>query len=141
MITVHTALDIVSWICLVGGSFFCVVGGIGLHRLPDFYARGHAAGVTDTLGAGLIFLGLMFQTGGVDLPALAEGFGHFLSTRELGALHEVEAALDLNLFRLSAVLAFLVVTSPTSSHALAKAAFTRGLVPKLAPVQGNGEDE
>lgn len=31
--------------------------------MPDFYTRMHAASVTDTLGAGLILLGLMLQAG------------------------------------------------------------------------------
>ena len=58
-----TVLDIASWISLAGGGFFCVVGGIGLLRMPDFYTRMHAASVTETLGAGLILLGLMLQAG------------------------------------------------------------------------------
>jgi hypothetical protein len=48
---------------VAGGGFFCVVGGIGLLRMPDFYTRMHAASVTETLGAGLILLGLMLQAG------------------------------------------------------------------------------
>ena len=32
-------------------------------RMPDFYTRMHAASVTDTLGAGLILLGLLLQAG------------------------------------------------------------------------------
>lgn len=59
------ALDLLSWLALLGGLFFLAVGGIGLLRLPDFYTRLHAAGITDTLGAGLILLGLCFQ-GGLD---------------------------------------------------------------------------
>ena len=58
-----TLLDIISGILLAGGSFFILVGGIGLIRLPDFYARMHGAGVTDTLGAGLFIAGLMIQGG------------------------------------------------------------------------------
>ena len=53
----------VSWACLLLGAGFCFVGGLGLLRLPDFYSRMHGGGVTDTLGAGLILLGLMFQSG------------------------------------------------------------------------------
>ena len=61
--SVAVAVDVASWICLLAGSMFCLIGGVGMLRLPDFYTRGHAAGVTDTLGAGLILLGLMFQAG------------------------------------------------------------------------------
>ena len=52
-----------SWACLLLGAGFCFVGGVGLLRLPDFYSRMHGGGVTETLGAGLILLGLMFQSG------------------------------------------------------------------------------
>ena len=30
-------LDLVSALCLAAGAFFCLVGGIGLVRMPDFY--------------------------------------------------------------------------------------------------------
>ena len=103
------AVDVVSWICLVIGSLFCLIGGIGMLRMPDFYTRGHAAGVTDTLGAGLILLGLMFQAG-----------------------------IDLVAVKLAMVLFFLFVTSPTSTHALFKSAYAGGLRWDLSrdPVHG-----
>ena len=56
-------VDYLSLVLLAGGSFFCVVGAIGLLRLPDFYTRLHGAGIIDTLGAGLILVGLMMQAG------------------------------------------------------------------------------
>ncbi|MCP5044598.1 MAG: monovalent cation/H(+) antiporter subunit G, partial [bacterium] len=86
-------LDAVSWICLVSGSVFCLIGGIGIVRMPDFYTRGHAAGLTDTLGAGLILVGLMFQAGVTLITA-----------------------------KLAIVLFFLYITSPTATHALFKSA-------------------
>ncbi len=87
-----------SWICLVVGSVFCVIGGIGMIRMPDFYSRGHAAGITDTLGAGLILIGLMFHGG-----------------------------LSLITVKLVLILVFLFITGPTATHALAKAAYAGGL--------------
>lgn len=92
------ALDIASWAFLLAGSAFCVIGGVGLHRLPDLYSRTHAAGVTDTLGAGLVLVGLMFQGG-----------------------------LSLVTVKLLMVLVLLYITSPTSGHALVKAAYSSGL--------------
>ena len=56
-------LDLVSWVCLLAGSFFAISGGIGILRFPDFFTRMHATGVTDTLCASLILVGLMFQAG------------------------------------------------------------------------------
>jgi len=51
----------VSWFSLVLGGIFCIVGAVGMLRMPDFYTRMHAASVIETLGAGLILLGLMLQ--------------------------------------------------------------------------------
>lgn len=88
-------VDLLSWLALLGGVFFVVVGGIGMLRLPDFYTRIHAAGITDTLGAGLILLGLMLQGGWT------------------------QATIKLIL-----ILLFLWLTSPTAAHALVKAALS-----------------
>lgn len=107
----ETVLDALSWFFLLAGSAFVIVGGLGLLRLPDFYTRIHAAGVTDTLGAWLILIGLMFQSG-----------------------------MSWNTPKLALVLFFLVCTSPVSSHALAKAAWGRGLRPKLGADLRRGED-
>ena len=106
----ETAFDILSWLLLVGGGFFLVVGGTGLLRLPDFYARMHAAGVTDTLGAYLILLGLMVQAG-----------------------------LSLVTVKLVLVGVFLIFTTPTATHAVANAAFVAGLKPRLADAPGTDD--
>ena len=93
-------VDIASWILLMAGAFFCVVGGIGLHRLPDFFSRMHGAGITDTLGAGLVILGLVLQAG-----------------------------FTLVAVKLLFILGLLWLTSPTATHAIAKAARASGLEP------------
>ncbi len=93
-------IDGLSWLCLLGGGFFCVVGALGLVRMPDFLTRMHAASVIETLGAGLILLGLMLQAGFTLV---------FAKLVMLGLL--------------------LLLTSPSATHALAKAALARGLVP------------
>jgi len=95
-------LDILSWICLVGGGLFCVAGGIGVLRLPDFYTRLHASGVIDTLGAGLVLLGLLLQSESFDVGV-----------------------------RLVLIFLFLLFTVPTATHALAKSALHGGLKPEL----------
>ncbi|MGB0629955.1 MAG: monovalent cation/H(+) antiporter subunit G [Alphaproteobacteria bacterium] len=108
-------LDILSWICLIGGSFFVVVGGIGVLRMPDVYTRSHAAGITDTMGALLILVGLMFQAG-----------------------------LTLVTVKLVMILIFLLFTSPASSHALNHTAWANGLRPKMEddpPVEPPGETD
>lgn len=100
------AIDFLSWVLLLAGGAFCVVGALGLIRMPDFFTRMHGAGVTDTLGAGLMLLGMMLQ-GGFTLVSV----------------------------KLVAIGALIFFTSPTATHALAKAALARGLRPQLA-----GED-
>ena len=54
-------LDILSWIIIVVGAGFSIVGAIGLLRFPDFYTRLHAAGITDTLGVWLICSELCYR--------------------------------------------------------------------------------
>lgn len=95
-------VDIATWLLLVAGGFFCIVGGVGLVRMPDFYTRMHAASVTDTLGAGLMLLGMMLQAG-----------------------------LSLVTVKLVIVGLLLFFASPAATHALAKAGMTRGLEPLL----------
>lgn len=105
----NALLDAASWACLVSGGLFCVAGAAGMLRMPDFYTRVHAASVIDTLGAGLILLGLLLQS------------THWLVVAKLVAL---------------ALLLFF--TSPTATHALARAARGRGLQPLLAPLTDGG---
>ncbi len=52
-------LQYIAVFFLLGGFFFLVVGVIGLLRLPDVYTRMHAMGKCDTLGAGMVLIGLM----------------------------------------------------------------------------------
>ena len=60
---IELILNLISAGLLAAGSIFALIGAFGLIRLPDFYTRLHSAGITDTLGAELILLGLMFQAG------------------------------------------------------------------------------
>ena len=109
----ETALDILSWVLLLGGGAFVIIGGIGLLRLPDFYTRLHAAGMTDTLGAALIILGMM-----------------------------VSGGLSLVTVKLVLLGALIFLTSPTATHAIANAAFTAGLEPwtkREGPAGDQGE--
>ena len=95
-------INTLSWICLLGGGLLGVVGGIGIHRFPDFYSRQHATGITDTLCAMLILFGLGLQAG-----------------------------MSPATFKLALIFMFLFFTSPTASHALANAAMHYGLKPEL----------
>ncbi len=94
------AIDIITWILLIAGAAFVVTGGIGLVRLPDIFTRLHPVGMTDTMGAGLILLGLMLQSG-----------------------------FSFVTVKLVLILAFLLFTTPTATHALAHAALLSGRKP------------
>jgi len=56
-------LSLVGNIFLWAGLFFMAVTAIGLIRLPDFYTRAHAVSKTETLGIGLILVGLGLHEG------------------------------------------------------------------------------
>jgi len=51
--------DLISLTFMVGGLFFFFVGTVGLIRLPDVLTRMHATTKCDTLGAGLIVVGVV----------------------------------------------------------------------------------
>lgn len=96
-------IDAASWVCLVAGGIFCIIGAVGLIRMPEFFTRIHAASVTDTLGAGLILVGLVLQAG-----------------------------FTLVAVKLLMIGVLILFTTPTATHALAKAGLARGLKPLLA---------
>lgn len=56
-------LDFISVACLLLGCFCNVVAGIGIFYFPDVYSRMHATGIADTLGTGLVLVGLMLHSG------------------------------------------------------------------------------
>ena len=95
--------DIASWMLLAAGGLSCIVGGVGLLRMPDFYMRVHAASLCDNVGALLVLAGLALQSG-----------------------------LSLVTVKLFVVAALILMTSPVATHALVRAALGRGLAPRLA---------
>ena len=91
-------LDILSWCLILPGCGFLLIGAIGVLRMPDFYTRLHAAGLTDTMGASFLAAGMLLQTG-----------------------------LNLTGLKLVLILIFVIFTSPIAAHALINAAFTAKL--------------
>jgi multicomponent Na+:H+ antiporter subunit G len=87
----------------LGGLFF-LAGTLGLLRLPDFYSRVHAATKCDTVGAGAILVAL--------------------------AIH---VAPHPEALKILALLLLVLLSSPTSGHALARAAHHTGLEPWRRP--------
>lgn len=97
-----TPVEWLSGLLLVAGAAFGVIGAVGVLRFPDLFTRMHGASVTDTLCALLILAGLA-----------------------------VEAGFTLALAKLFLILVFLWFTTPTATHALAKAALHGGERPRL----------
>ena len=98
---VDQLVEILSWVCIAAGSVFVVIGSFGVLRFPDFWSRLHAASVADSAGMILLVLGMCLQA----------GFG-FITVK----------LLIIGLF--------LFITGPTSTHAVANAAWISGLLPK-----------
>ena len=91
--------DIVSISLVSGGVFFLFMGAVGMLRFPDFYTRMHAAGKCDTLGSLLVVSGIAVYLG----PTLSS-------------------------IKVLAIAVFIFLTSPTATHAIARAAL-RNKVP------------
>ena len=97
-----TPIEMLSGFCLLTGGALCITGGVGLLRLPDFFSRVHAAGLAETLAAPLLLTGIMLEMG-----------------------------WSLDLFKVLAILLLVLATSPTATHAMAKAALHGGHSPWL----------
>ena len=103
-------LELLSSGLLLAGAAFCVIGGIGVLRLPDLYTRTHAVSVSDSLGAALVLLGLA-----------------------------VQADSGLGAAKLMTIVLFLLLTGPATAHALVKAAYSRGLAVETETSTGEGQ--
>jgi len=99
-----------SAIFLLVGGFLCITGGVGLVRMPDFFSRVHAAGVTETLAAPLLLCGLLLQ---------------------------MEWSLDM--VKVFMILVFVLATNPTATHAMAKATLIGGQKPLVLDDDAKGE--
>ncbi len=85
---------------LLLGSFFMLIGSVGVIRLPDFYTRSHATSKSDTLGIMLIVVGMICYEG-----------------------------IVINSVKLLIIFVFIALANPVGSHALARAAFKFGIKP------------
>jgi multicomponent Na+:H+ antiporter subunit G len=104
-------LEILAAICISLGILLFVAEVVGLQKFPDFYTRMHAAGKGDTLSTILMVGGFI-----------------------LHSIHEGDEAGNWNvLIKLGLIALFILVTSPTSTHALMKAGYDSGLKPFEKP--------
>ena len=82
------------------GLVFFLGTAVGMVRFPDFYTRMHAAGKGDTLSTMLMLT----------------GFG-------LVMMEDFSLSSWLLLLKILGIVLFIFITTPTSSHALMRAAF------------------
>lgn len=97
-----TVIELISDICLLLGGIFTLTGAIGLLRLPNFFTRLHAASVTESLAAPLLIIGIMLDTG-----------------------------LTLDAAKLVLIIIIMIVSNPTITHALCRAAAHSGVNPEI----------
>ena len=91
-------MNVACIILLSLGVLFLLLGAIGILRFPDCYTRMHAAGKCDTLGALLVVSGLAFYHG-----------------------------VSLESAKILFIAVFIFLTSPTATHAIARAALKNEL--------------
>ena len=90
--------EVVAGLIMVAGSFFALIGSLGLLRLPDLYTRLHAGSKAVTLGVGGMALGSILVA-----PTLSEGAKILLAV------------------------VFLFFTAPITSHAIGRAGYYSGV--------------
>jgi len=97
-------MNIITTLLLICGLIFFTGGTLGILRFPDFYSRLHPAGKLDTFG--------LVTTVGALALYIAFSQGSFL------------AALKISL-----IIVFVFITSPTATHAIVDAGVRAGLKP------------
>jgi len=90
--------DIIGYILIIIGILFNIFGCIGLVRFPDVYNRLQASTKCVTLGTILLLVGI----------ALIDGWGSLAAKAIICAV-------------------FILITSPTAAHAIAKGAHAAGV--------------
>ena len=98
MTILSMTVELIAGVIIVLGSFFALVGSLGLVRLPDLYTRLHAGSKAVTLGVGGLALGSLMVA-----PNLAATAKIFLA------------------------MVFLFFTAPISSHAIGRAGYYSGV--------------
>ncbi len=109
---IDNIIMVAAVISLCVGALGVLFGALGLLRLGDVYQRMHGAGIIDTGGAGLILFGLLL------------------------ASPDWTVSVRLVLIGL-----LLGLTSPTATHAIARAAHFAGVKPLLKTSSGAQTDK
>ncbi|HSH53337.1 MAG TPA: monovalent cation/H(+) antiporter subunit G [Bacteroidales bacterium] len=96
-------IKIIAIICFIGSLIAFGLGILGLFRFPDAYTRMHGVGIGDTLGVGLVGIGVLLLSPNWILR-----------------------------FKIILLLILFWIINPTMTHLIAKAAVMRGIEPARA---------
>jgi multicomponent K+:H+ antiporter subunit G len=88
-------MDFLIGLFLLIGSFFTLIGSVGLVKLPDFFMRLHGPTKATTLGVGAMLVASML---------------YYFSYHDVVRLNEL------------LIIIFLFMTAPVSAHLMSKAA-------------------
>ena len=94
-------INIFSWMAIILGSVFIITGAYGAYKAPGFWIRLQSVSLIESLGAFMMLIGLGLQSGFTFVTVKIVIIG-----------------------------IFLFITGPTSTHALANAAFSSGVRPE-----------
>nr|WP_319389718.1 monovalent cation/H(+) antiporter subunit G [uncultured Cohaesibacter sp.] len=98
--TFDMVFDIFVGLLLLLGAVFVLTASIGMLRFPDVYTRMHSASKAGTLGSGIALLALALHSGEFDVFS-----------------------------RALAGIVFFLLTTPITTHLVAKAAYSTGTKP------------
>ena len=94
-------INMLSWVAIISGSIFIIIGAYGAYKAPGFWSRLQSVSLIESLGAFLVLIGLGLQSGFTFIT-----------------------------IKIVIIGIFLFITGPTSTHALANAAFSSGVRPE-----------
>ena len=99
-------LQILGILLGILGLVFFLGSAVGMVRFPDFYTRMHAVGKGDTLSTMLMLIGFALLT-----------------------MEDYSIVSWMVFIKIMAIVLFIYMTSPTSTHVLMKAAFEDNHMP------------
>lgn len=102
-------IKVLAMICFIGSFLAFGLGTLGLFKFPDPYTRMHGVGIGDTLGAGLMAIGLLLLSPNWILR-----------------------------IKLIAIFSLFWIINPTMTHLIAKAALIHGTKPAKDTKMGKG---
>jgi len=109
-------VNIITYIFIGIGCFFNLMAAIGLHRFPDAYTRLHAGTKCTTFGSIFLIVAVVIQSVSI---WVTEGLS---SSQSILTIHAIIALIAI------------LLTNPTSAHAIGRAAHRSGIKPARAVV-------